>query len=380
MIKKAFCLVFLFLLTGCNARATTNLKELFARGVPALRRVHAERLLDETASLLRVSKSGIKSSFVEVNEVATRNEIQSEETFIPLNNKVGFINRIRGSIKLAESPIEYEDERLEKRKVRIEVGSMVSHAAVPQMKSTEEILKTLEADPRVIYSVLVPNSKGIVTLKRALDSRKDQLIPEVAVFVSPSERFSEKKLKCSVADSLRRAELVINEARYKLPRRGFIPMVAGSPFGDVITKENVRLVANALSIMGCQQIVLADTTGVGTPEQIFEIVQHVSKFIPLSQLALQLHGRVDNAENTLKNALAAYIAGIRSFDGSVGGVGGCPFSPESPGNIDTALLLTLFEDLNIKTHWDLEKILEVRSNLPGVLGFGNIMVKDRTSL
>ncbi|MBY0462120.1 MAG: hydroxymethylglutaryl-CoA lyase [Alphaproteobacteria bacterium] len=369
MILNVSYFVFLYLFVATHLQAC-SLAEFFSRGVRALPRFNSQQLLNETAKTLGVKTPSFHHSFANLNEVGARDGLQNEARYIELEYKLGLIDALVTSVK---TPV--------KHPVRVEVGSMVSSRAVPQMKSTPEVIGFLEKDPKVIYSVLVPNLKGMTDLREVLDERGDNLSTEVAVFVSPSERFSEGNLKCSVADSLRMAEHVMAQAtKFKMPRRGFISMIAGSPLGDTVTKESVRLIANALRSMGCQQIVLADTTGVGTPAQIFELVQHVSKVIPLSDLALHLHGRADNWQNTLRNVLAAYMAGIRSFDGSVGGIGGCPYSPGSPGNIDTALLLTLFEGLGIKTDWNRDAVLQVRSHLPQVLGFRNVMVKDRGEL
>jgi hydroxymethylglutaryl-CoA lyase len=369
MILKVSYFVFLYLFVATHLQAC-SLAEVLSRGVRALPRFNSQQLLNETAKILGVKTPSFHHSFANVNEVGARDGLQNEARYIELEYKLGLIDALVTSVK---TPV--------KHPVRIEAGSMVPTQAVPQMRSTRDIIKSLEKDPRVIYSVLVPNLKGMIALREVLDERGDNLPVEVAVFVSPSERFSERNLKCSVADSLRMAEPVMAQAtKLNMPRRAFLSMVAGSPFGDLITKENVRLVAYALRNMECPQIVLADTTGVGTPAQIFELVQHVSKVIPLDDLALHLHGRADNWQNTLRNVLAAYMVGIRSFDGSVGGIGGCPYSPGSPGNIDTALLLTLFKELGIKTDWNRDAVLQVRSHLPQVLGFRNVMVKDRGEL
>ena len=157
-------------------------------------------------------------------------------------------------------------------------------------------------------------------------------------------------------------------------------MAAGSPFGDTVSPRDVSTVAKALKSMGCEQIVLGDTTGTGTPALIYELIRRVGEDVPVEMLALHLHGRKDKWENTLQNVLAAYMAGVRSYDGSIMESTGCPYSPGAPGNLDTVLLLTLFEGLGIKTRWNRDAVLQVRSHLPQILGFGNGMIKSRSSL
>lgn len=351
VLRASFFVVSYFLAAAC----------LQAACIPGL--LEAPKLLSRTIRVLGAQCPAFRGAIVNINEVGPRDGIQGIKGYIDPERKDQFLRAIIGSIK----PIR---DNMKALPVRVEMGSIVSPDAVPQMKSTEELLGRLkiDGDLPIIYSVLIPNLKGMNRLKAVLEKRKDGLVPEVAVFVSPSEPFSKANLKCSVSDSLKMVESVLAEAkRMKLLTRGFISMVSGSPFGDVITKDDVKRVAIDLRDMGCQQIVLGDTTGSGTPSQIYGLIQHLKEAIPVHSLALHLHGRADNSENTLQNVLAAYIAGIRSFDGSVGGIGGCPYSPGSPGNLDTVLLLQLFHQLGAPTSWDLKKVSAVRAQLPEIL-------------
>ena len=370
MILKVSCFVFLYFFSVPNLQAS-SLAEFFSHGVRALPRFNSQQLLKETAKILGIKAPSFRYSFAEVSEVGVRDGLQNETQYIEPKHKLGLIDASVTSVK----------DQIKSQRVRVEVGSLVSPRAVPQMRSTEEVIGFLENDPKVIYSVLVPNLKGMDTLKEVLEERGDNLPIEVAVFVSPSELFSQNNLRCSVADSLKMAALVMKDARSSgLQTRAFMSMVAGSPFGDIITHKDVSDVGRALRDMGCDQIVLGDTTGTGTPILIYDLVRHISEDIAVEKLALHLHGRANNWQNTLQNVLAAYIAGIRSYDGSVGGMGGCPYSPGSPGNIDTALLLTLFKELGIETGWNRDAVLQVRSHLPQILGFRNVMVKERDDL
>lgn len=334
-----------------------------SRAARALSHFDSQLLLTQTAKALGRPCPSFRHSFAEVNEVSARDGIQGEKQYIQPENKLGLIDALVSSVK---EPRPYSKKLLP---VRVGIGSMVSADAVPQMRSTEEILRFVENDPNVLYSVLVPNLKGMNKLKEVLRERGDDLPIEVAVFVSP------------VDESLRKADLVMASAKLsKFRTRGFISMAAGSPFGDTISPRNVSTVAKALKSMGCEQIVLGDTTGTGTPALIYELVRRVGEDVPVERLALHLHGRKDNWENTLQNVLAAYMAGVRSYDGSIMESTGCPYSPGAPGNLDMALLLTLFEGLGIKTRWNRDAILQVRSHLPQILGFGNGMIRPRNSL
>lgn len=359
-LKFSVAGIFAALFFSQSLQASQLLLEIGARVSPHLPKLNAGLLLTRTLKAIG-KEAHFDSSLprnVQINEVFPRDGLQNQPVILPPLAITEIINGIISTKKPQDNA------------TRIEVGSLVSKQAVPQMAGSQEVIRNLRQRPDIIPSVLIPNDIGMKNLLNLLAERKDNLKPEVAVFLSASEEFCRRNLRCSIPKSLEMASSVLVTAQeYNLPTRGFISMITGAPpsFNEEIPLECILNIARFLEKMGCHEIVLADTTGIGKPKQIFDTVTSVKTIIPGTPLALHLHGRSDNLENTLANALAAYVAGIRSFDGSIGGVGGCPYSPGAPGNAPTECLVTLFESLDITTNWQETKIWELRTQTQEIL-------------
>lgn len=265
-----------------------------------------------------------------VVEVGPRDGLQNEPQAVPTAEKVRLVER------LAAAGLS-----------RIEAGSFVSARSVPSMADSSEVLRSISRLPGVIYSGLVPNVKG---LEAALAAR----VKEVAVFASASETFSQRNIRCSIEGSMERYREVCREAANNDIRvRGYVSCVAGCPFEGRVAVEAVVQVASELLDMGCFEISLGDTIGVGTAEQVEHLLKAVSARIPVERLAVHFH---DTWGQGLANILVALAAGISVVDSSVAGLGGCPYAPGAAGNVATEDVLYLLHGMNIDTGVDLEKV------------------------
>ncbi|WP_157295805.1 hydroxymethylglutaryl-CoA lyase [Pseudomonas sp. GM78] len=232
----------------------------------------------------------------------------------------------------------------------IEAGAFVSSRWVPQMAGTDQVLRRLGQRPGVAYTALVPNLQGLEAAL-AVGCR------EVAVFAAASEAFSHKNINCSIDESLERFRPVLVKAREAgVAVRGYVSCVLGCPFsGDVSVSQAAR-VASALYEMGCYEISLGDTIGVGTPRATARLIAACVKEVPIGALAGHFH---DTYGMAVANVQAALEAGVRVFDSSVSGLGGCPYSPGATGNVATEELVYLLERQGMDTGVDLEQLIEV---------------------
>jgi hydroxymethylglutaryl-CoA lyase len=263
---------------------------------------------------------------VRVVEVGARDGLQNEPHTVSTETKVQLISL------LADAGLRH-----------IEATAFVSARWVPQMADHEAVLRALTPRPGLVYSVLTPNLRGYEAAVAAGAK-------EVAVFAAASEAFSQKNINCSIAESLRRFEPVLEAARpLGIRVRGYVSCVAGCPYQGEVRPEAVAQVAKSLLDMGCYEISLGDTIGEGTPGQICSLIDVLTRQIPVEQLAGHFH---DTYGQALANVLAALQSGVAVFDSSVAGLGGCPYALGASGNVATEDLLYMLHGLEIHTGVD----------------------------
>lgn len=235
-----------------------------------------------------------------------------------------------------------------------EIGAFVSPKWVPQMAVSKELTElTLSKFPnqkKYQASVLVPNELG---MKGALETR----IKEIAIFASCTESFSRKNINCSIEESFQRFEPIMKAAKKnKIKVRGYLSVCFGCPYeGDVSEKKVIEL-AKRLYKLGCYEISIGDTIGIATVNQVTSLFKKLKKAIPVSKLAGHFH---DTRGQALVNILAAYGVGVRIFDTSIGGLGGCPYAKGATGNVATEDVVYMFEGMNVSTGLQLEKLIEI---------------------
>ncbi|QYJ87348.1 hydroxymethylglutaryl-CoA lyase [Shewanella mesophila] len=241
---------------------------------------------------------------------------------------------------------------------RIEAGSFVSPKWVPQMADSADIFKQLNKRSGVVYSALTPNLKG---LELALDAGAD----EVAIFGAASQSFSQRNINCSIEASIERFIPVMEAAKAKnIAVRGYVSCVLGCPYeGDIAVSEVAR-VAELLYKMGCYEISLGDTIGVGTPVNARKMVEAVTQKIPVDKLALHFH---DTYGQALANILACLETGVSVIDSSVAGLGGCPYAKGASGNLATEDLVYMLHGLGIETGVDLPRLIEAGNTISRAL-------------
>lgn len=271
---------------------------------------------------------------VRIVEVGPRDGLQNEKTVISVETKVAFINL------LSETGLQ-----------TIEAGSFVSPKWVPQMADTDKVYASINKKSGVSYPVLVPNAKGMEAAVAAS-------VKEIAIFAAASESFSQKNINCSIAESLERFKPVVTEAQnHGIKVRGYVSCVLGCPYEGDIQPDAVVRVAKDLYEMGCYEISLGDTIGVGTPETTRTLLTAVKKEIPLEAIAVHFH---DTYGRALANIKVALEEGISVVDSATGGLGGCPYAPGASGNVATEKVLSMLDDLGIATGIDRQKILEAK--------------------
>ncbi|CAN7664025.1 hydroxymethylglutaryl-CoA lyase [Neorhizobium sp. LjRoot104] len=267
-----------------------------------------------------------------VFEMAPRDGLQNEKKLIATADKVGLVDRL--------SACGFR---------KIEVTSFVAPKWVPQMADAAEVLGTITRRKGAFYTALTPNVKG---LEGALAARAD----EVAVFAAASETFSHKNINCSIAESLLRFQPVIERARANsLPVRGYVSCVTDCPYEGPIAPETVARVARSLLDLGCYQISLGDTIGYATPETTRAMLDTVLTEIRGEELAGHFH---DTRGRALENIDVALECGLRVFDSSVGGLGGCPYAPGAKGNVATEAVVEMLEARGFSTGIDRAALAE----------------------
>lgn len=269
---------------------------------------------------------------VKLVEVGPRDGLQNEKNLITVEARISLIER------LAAAGLRH-----------IEAGSFVSPKAVPQMAGSESVFAAIDRKEGVVYSALTPNMKGF---ERALAASAN----EVAVFAAASESFSQKNINCSIAESLDRFRPVLAAAKQSnIPVRGYVSCIVACPYEGEISPDVVREVAATLYGMGCYEISLGDTTGVGTAGQIQAMLEAVAEDVPIQALAVHCH---DTYGQGLANILAALQVGVSVVDASVAGLGGCPYAPGASGNVSSEDVIYMLHGLGIQTGVDLAKLVE----------------------
>ncbi len=270
---------------------------------------------------------------VTIYEVGPRDGLQNEPTQISTQDKIALVDRLSdcGFYK-------------------IEATSFVSPKWVPQMADAAEVMRGITRRDRVTYAALTPNMRGF---EGALAAE----VNEVAIFGSASEGFSQKNINCSIAESLTRFVPVAQAAKAAgLPLRGYLSCVIECPYDGPIAPEQVAKVARALLDLGCYEISLGDTIGKGTPMTVRAMLAAVTQVISPEKLAGHFH---DTGGDAVNNIEASLDFGLRVFDASVGGLGGCPYAPGAKGNVATESVVERLEALGYQTGINLEKLNDV---------------------
>ena len=258
-----------------------------------------------------------------------------------------------------ETKIELVDRLTEAGLPSVEVGAFVSPKWVPQMADTAEVLAGIMQRDGTRYPVLVPNEKG---LERALKSG----VGEIAIFGAASETFSQKNINCSIEESIERFQPVAQKAQDSgIEVRGYISCVLGCPYEGDVALENVVRVARALDAIGCYEISLGDTIGVGTPTRARAMVDAVADHVPVDRLALHFH---DTYGQALANILSCMEAGVATVDTAVAGLGGCPYAPGASGNVATEDVVYMLQGMGIDTGVDLPALVEAGEFISAALG------------
>jgi len=279
---------------------------------------------------------------VKIVEVGPRDGLQNEKEIIPVEVKVELINRLTA----AGFP-------------NIEAASFVSPKWVPQMATSSEVMQKIERKSGVIYSALVPNMQG---LEAALAAQAD----EVVIFGAASEAFSQKNINCSIAESIERFREVARLAKAQhLRLRGSISCSFGCPYQGEVTTDAVVDVVARLQDLGCDEIDIADTIGVGTARHVQTVFDAVSRQFPINQLAGHFH---DTYGQALANIYAALEVGVSIYHSSVAGLGGCPYAKGATGNVATEDVLYLMQGLGIKTGIDLQMVVDAGQFISQHLG------------
>ncbi|TDD72209.1 hydroxymethylglutaryl-CoA lyase [Actinomadura rubrisoli] len=291
---------------------------------------------------MRVPLSGLPER-VTIYEVGPRDGLQNEKAVVPVAVKSEFVTR------LADAGLR-----------TIETTSFVHPKWVPQLADAEELLAELVRTPGLRYPVLVPNERG---LERALANG----ITEIAIFGSATETFARRNLNRTVDESLAMFAPVVERARAEgLWVRAYVSMVCGDPWEGDVPIEQVVSVASRMMDMGCSQLSLGDTIGVGTPGQVTALIEALGDAgIGTDRLAVHFH---DTYGQALANTLAALRAGVTVVDASAGGLGGCPFAESATGNLPTEDLVWMLNGLGVETGVDLGKLVATSRWMAGRLG------------
>jgi hydroxymethylglutaryl-CoA lyase len=279
---------------------------------------------------------------VRIVDVAPRDGLQNEPKSVPASVKIELIERLQDAGLPA-----------------VEATAFVSPKWVPQMADHAEVMAGIRKRPGVAYPVLVPNMKGF-------EAARDAGAEEVAVFGAATETFSRKNINCSIAESLERFAPVVAAAKAQGMRvRGYISCAAGCPYEGEVAPRAVADLAGRLYRMGCYEVSLGDTIGVGTPKKIQAVIEAVARKVPIARIGGHYH---DTYGQALANIYASLELGVKTFDSSVAGLGGCPYAKGATGNVATEDVIYLLDGLGIDTGVDLEKLYRAGEFICKALG------------
>jgi hydroxymethylglutaryl-CoA lyase len=279
---------------------------------------------------------------VRIVEVGPRDGLQNEKTPVSVEGRVAFIEAL-----------------LAAGLHTVEVGAFVSPKAIPQMVGSDEVLRRVSHHTDGEFHVLVPNEKGY-EVARAAGARV------IAVFGSASEAFSRANINCSVAESIERFKPVIARAKADgIKVRGYISCVLGCPYDGEIRPQAVVDVAKVLWDLGCYEVSLGDTIGVGTPKKARALLRAVAGHVPMAHLAMHFH---DTYGQALANLYAGMEEGARVIDSAAGGLGGCPYAPGATGNVATEDVVYMLEGLGVAISVDMTKLVEATNEISKLIG------------
>jgi len=279
---------------------------------------------------------------IQLVEVGPRDGLQNENVWVETETKIALIE------KLARAGL-----------TKIEATSFVSPKWVPQMKDAFEVLSGIKRLPGVSYPVLTPNIKGF---EKAVEAGAT----EVAVFGAASETFSQKNINCSMVESVERFRTIIVAAhKNEIPVRGYISCVLGCPYQGAVPVSDVVSLALQMYEIGCYEISLGDTIGIGTPLVAKRMLEAVAQKVPVSKLALHFH---DTRGQALANIYACLELGVSVLDSSVAGLGGCPYANGASGNVATEDLVYMLDGMGIETGVDQEKLVEAGRFISEIVG------------
>jgi hydroxymethylglutaryl-CoA lyase len=279
---------------------------------------------------------------VRIIEMGPRDGLQNEKTAVSVEARIAFIEAL-----VAAGLNTFE------------IGAFVSPKAIPQMASSDAVLRGVSHVKGAEFHVLVPNEKGY-------DAARAAGAKVVSVFAAASEGFSRANINCTVAESIERFKPVLARAKADgVKVRGYISCVLGCPFDGEIKPKAVADLANALWELGCYEISLGDTIGVGTPDKAKEMLRAVGANVPAAKLAMHFH---DTYGQALANLYAGLEQGVRVIDAAAGGLGGCPYAPGATGNVATEDVVYMLEGIGIRTGIDMDQLLAATNEMSGVLG------------
>ncbi|MGM8216261.1 hydroxymethylglutaryl-CoA lyase [Bacillaceae bacterium W0354] len=269
---------------------------------------------------------------VTIKEVGPRDGLQNESAFLPTESKIEWINQ------LSNSGLSY-----------IEITSFVHPKWIPQLKDAVEVAKKINRNDDVTYAALVPNMKG---LENALEADVD----EVSVFMSASEAHNKNNINKTIDETYPILKEVINEAKKASKSvRGYVSTVFGCPYEGIVDENQVIDVCMTLFDMGIDELSLGDTIGVANPVQVDRFLQKINSYFPKEKIALHFH---DTRGMALANTLVALKQGYTTFDGALGGLGGCPYAKGASGNVATDDLVHMLHEMGIETGINLNALLD----------------------
>ncbi len=285
-------------------------------------------------------------SKVEIVDVGPRDGLQNEKQPVPAAVKIELVHRLQDAGLRA-----------------IEVTSFVSPKWVPQMADNAEVMHGIRRDPRVTYSVLTPNMKG---LEAALSAPRAEWPDEIVVFGAASEAFSQKNINCSIAESIERFAPVVAAAREQGIRvRGAMSCTVGCPYEGEIAPAKVGYLAQLMKGIGVQRVDVADTIGVGTPRKVQAAMEAALAHFGVDDISGHFH---DTYGQALVNTLAALELGVWNFQSSSAGLGGCPYAKGATGNVATEDVVYLLHGMGIETGIDLDRLVDAGVYISEALG------------